>query len=408
MKTTAYLALKDISRDRRIALLVVLLLAFSYINLTFFPAFLNGLSDTFQNEVIDTGTSHIVIQPRAESKQLYLNFESSTRKKIDMVPGIVGSSGHISTTGTLFFRGRQMGARIEALAPSEDTAVTAISQKVIRGDFLTDDDGDDILLGEMVAGRKIEDMIGRQTSFGQNAEGLGGVGVGEKIKVRFSSGVEKEYRVKGIVGSQGFSAVSQTVYMSKKEAGRVLGISDKASSILVRLSDKNSADAYKKLILDLGIANADIRTWKEASTFAEGLNQTFGIVTLVTTLVGIVIVVSTVGIVIFINTSRKRRIIGVLKAIGMQENQVMLVFLAESVIFGIIGTLIGAAFVYFAVFYFNANPIPLPVGFLKPVLLTETVATSITILIVSSAAAGYVPARLASRQEILETIKVVE
>ena len=69
MKLIAFLALKDLARDRKIAALVIMLLAFSYINLTFFPAFLNGLSDTFQSEIVDTATSHIIIQPSSDSNQ---------------------------------------------------------------------------------------------------------------------------------------------------------------------------------------------------------------------------------------------------------------------------------------------------------------------------------------------------
>lgn len=408
MKIIAFLARKDLARDRKIVLLVIFLLAFSYINLTFFPAFLNGLSDTFQSEIINTGTSHIIIQPSHESNSPYLGFESSTRKKIDLIPGVAGSSAQISTSGTLFFEGREMGARIIALTPSEDSSVTIISEKVLKGDFLSDTDNNAVLLGELIAGRRIEDTIGRGTTFGRSFEGLGGVEAGQKVRIRFPNGVEKEYKVKGIVGSQGFNVVSQSVYMTKQEAEEVLGIQDKASSILVRLNNKDEAENYKKLILGLGIPNVNVQTWAEASTFAEGLNQTFGIVILVTTLVAVIIVMSTISIVIFINTARKKRIIGVLKAIGMQKDQIMLVFLFESFLFGVISTIIGMAIVYLSVFYLNANPIQLPVGDLKPSLSPATAVTAAIILIVSSLIAGYLPARMAAKQEILENIRVVE
>lgn len=408
MKATFFLAIKDMARDRKIAALVVMLLAFSYINLTFFPAFLNGLSNTFQEEIVDTGTSHIIIQPSRESDQLYLNFESSTRKKIDLVPGVVKSSSHISLSGTLFFEGKEMGVRIEAVTPSVDMEVTTVHEKILKGEYVGDDDNSEIVLGELLAGRKIEDIIGREVGFGAADEGLGGADVGEKVRIRFSNGVEKEYRIKGIAGSQGFSIVSQTVYITKKEAENILGINDKASSIIVRLNRKEDADRHKSLILGLGIPSANVRTWAEASSFAAGISQTFGIVVLVTTMVGIIIVMSTVGIVIFINTSRKKRIIGVLKAVGMQKNHIMSVFLLESVLFGVAGTLAGVVIVYLTVFLLTVSPIALPIGMLRPILPPETAVNAIFITIFSSVAAGYLPARMAAKQEILETIKTVE
>ena len=408
MKTVFFLALKDMKRDKKIVLLVVFLLAFSYVNMTFFPAFLNGLSDSFQSEIVDTGTSHILIQPSLDSNKLYLDFESSTRKKIDLIPGVVASSSHISFTGTTYYKGKELGARIEAIVPSDDIQVTTIHQKLLKGDYLSDDDINSVVLGEYVAGRKLEDTIGKQSTFGRSVEGLGGADVGSIVKIRFSNGIEKEYKVKGIVGSEGFSYVSQTIYMSKKEAERVLSLDDKASVILVKLNDKNDADRYKKLIEELGIVSAKIETWKEASSFVGGINQTFGIVISITTLVGIIIVMATIGIVIFINTTRKKRIIGVLKSIGMKKDQILMIFLIEALIFGLIGTLIGLAITYSVLFYFSASPIVVPIGLLIPSLPIQTTINAVIILIVSSLVAGYVPSRMASKQDILETIKTVE
>ncbi len=408
MRIVPFLAFKDMKRDKKIVVLVVFLLAFSYINMTFFPAFLNGLSETFQSEIVDTATSHIILQPSLESNQLYLNFESSVRKKIDLIPGVVKSSAHIYASGTAFYESKQIGIRIEGLAPSDDIEVTTINQKLLRGEYLSDDD-DSVVLGQYIAGRKIEDSIGKDSgAFGRSVEGLGGVDVGQRIKIKFSNGIEKEYKIKGIVGSEGFSFVSQTVYISKREADRVLGTNDKASAILIKLNDKNDADRYKKLILELGIVNANVETWKEASSFVNGINQTFGIVITITTLVGIIIVMATVGIVIFINTTRKKRIIGVLKAVGMQKNQILGVFLFEALFFGILGTLLGLAIVYSIIFYLTISPIVVPIGYLRPILPLETAVNAVIILLASSLIAGYLPSRMASKQEVMKNIKTVE
>lgn len=407
-KVVPFLAYKDLIKDKKIVILVIFLLSFSYVNLTFFPAFLNGLSDTFQSEVVDTATSHIIIQPRIDASSPYINFESSVRNKIDLIPGVVGSSSHISLSGTAFFEDESMGVQITALTPSEDRIVTAIHDKIEKGDFLSDTDTDQVVLGRLIAGELIEDKIGRGTGFGAVTAGLGGVKIGEKVKIRFSNGVEREYRVKGIVGSDGFSFVSQTVYITTKEAEDVLNIENKASNILVRLSSRDDADKFKKFIEDLALSSVDIKTWEEASSFAEGINQTFGIVIFVTTFVAVIIVMATIGIVIFINTARKKRIIGVLKALGMQSSLILYVFLFESVLFGIVGTAIGVFFVYATVTYFTINPIALPIGSLVPVLSTATAINAVLIIVISSVVAGYVPARMASRQKILDTIKVVE
>ena len=60
LRTVSFLAVKDLKRDKKIALLVIFLLAFSYINITFFAAFLNGLGNTFQEEVISTASGEAI------------------------------------------------------------------------------------------------------------------------------------------------------------------------------------------------------------------------------------------------------------------------------------------------------------------------------------------------------------
>src|SRR3989344_2923782 len=194
LKIVPFLAYRDMTRDRKIVLLVIFLLAFSYINLTFFPAFLNGLSNTFQSEIIDTATSHVLIEPRQESAFTYINFESSVRNKIDLIPGVVASSSHLSLSGTAFYRDEQMGISITALTPSVDRRVTTIHTKLIKGDYLSDSDTNEILLGDLVAGKKLEETIG-EGSFGAATGGLGGVDVGATARLRFSNRGQCEYGV---------------------------------------------------------------------------------------------------------------------------------------------------------------------------------------------------------------------
>ncbi|MBI2971789.1 MAG: ABC transporter permease [Candidatus Aenigmarchaeota archaeon] len=404
IRLISFLAFKDIIRDKKIALLVIFLLAFSYLNITFFSSFINGLGNTFQEEVIDTGTSHILISVPSDSGKLYLDSITKIQKKIEANPRVLATTSHITVPLKISFGDKSISVNAIAVDPSEEPDVTTIPDKVIDGTFLSSNS--DIVLGRLIAGERLEDTIGRQR-FGQLITGLD-VRVGEVVTVTYPNGVVKQYKVGGIVSSEGFAVVSQGVYFSREEAEQVLSLSDQASNILVRLDDRYAADSVKQFILEQGIASADVKTWSEASSFVGAINATFGVVILATTLVGIVIVLSTIGIVIFINTSRKRRIIGVLKAIGMSSRQIMALFLFQSFIFGVLGTLMGIGMTYGITGYLEANPIRLPVGNLRPVLTGDMVVSTALILLIASLAAGYIPARLAAKHKIIDVIKVVD
>ena len=405
LKTISFLAVKDIKRDRKIALLVVFLLAFSYINITFFAAFLNGLGNTFQESVIDTSTSHVIVTP-SDSAGKYISDVSLIRKKIELDRDVTATSERIHLPVTIFFGNKQTSVSATAIKPSDDMKVTTSASYVVSGDYLTDASDGEIVLGRFIAGEKLEDRIGRE-QFGQVIEGLG-VKVGEVVTVRFLNGVQKEFKVRGILSAEGFSSVSQDVMITQDEAKSVLGLGDHASSILIRLDDRYKANQVKQFILEQGVKNVEVKTWEEASSFVGAINSTFGIVTFATSLVGIIIVLVTIGIVIFINTSRKKRIIGVLKAIGMTSRQVMSIFILQSLLLGTAGMLLGVAIFESIRLYVNSNPIHLPIGELRLILPVDSVVTAALLIIVSAVIAGYVPARSASKQKILEAIKTVE
>ena len=404
VRTASFLAVKDLKRDKKIAMLVVFLLAFSYINITFFAAFLNGLGNTFQESVIDTSTSHIIITPSERLK--YIPDVSLIRKKIELNREVTGTSARISVPITIIFGEKQFSVSATGIKPSDDSQVTTTSNFVISGSYLSDTSSGEVVLGRFIAGERIEDTIGRE-QFGQLIEGLG-VRVGEVVTVKYSNGIQREYKVRGILSAEGFSSVSQDVFITDEEAKDVLVLEDQASSILVRLDDRYKADHVKQFILEQGIKNVDVKTWEEASSFVGAINSTFGIVIFATSLVGIIIVLVTIGIVIFINTSRKKRIIGVLKAIGMSSREVLLIFMLQSILLGTAGMLLGVGIFEAVSIYTNSNPIHLPIGDLRLILPVDSVIGAAALIIISAVIAGYVPARSASKQKILESIKTVE
>ncbi len=406
LRTVTFLAVKDLRRDKKIALLVIFLLSFSYINITFFSAFINGIGNTFQNEIINTATSHIILTPSETTSPKYISDVSALRKKIELIPHVIAIAERTNVPMTITYNNKSMPVAATGVTPSDEAMVSTLQSYVIDGSFLSDQSNDEIVLGRFIAGEKLEDTIGKQT-FGALIQGLG-VKVGQTVTVTYSNGVKKDYRVRGIVGSDTIATVSQDAYITATEANRVLNISDQASSILVKLDDKDRANSVRQLILEAGVKNVEVRTWSEASSFVGAIQAAFGIVSTVTTIVGIVVVVVTIGIVIFINTARKKRIIGVLKAIGMSSSQIMYIFLLESLIFGILGSILGIGIFSTLLFYTNSNPIKLPIGVLYPSLGSEAMIMAGLLIVISSVIAGYLPARMASRQKILDTIKTVE
>ena len=396
--------MKDLKRDRKIAILVICLITFSYLNIAFFSGFITGLGNSFQDSVVNTATSHIIITPSNNAR--YMSNVDSLRKKIDLASDVVASSPRLSVPITIIFKDNEYSTSATAVSPSEEASVTTVASYIVDGSFLSDGSDSEIVLGRLIAGQRLEDTIGKQ-QFGQLIEGLG-VRVGDVVTIKYANGVQKQYKVRGIVSSEGFNIVAQSVYITYNEAENSLGLSDQATAVLVKLNDKYKADSVKAFIQDQGVKNVELKTWLEASSFVGAITSTFGVVTLVTTIVGIIVVVATIGIVVFINTARKKRIIGVLKAIGMSSDEIMGIFLFQSIMFGLIGAGLGMTLFGALSYYTGQNPIMLPIGALQLAIPIESMLSIAAVIIVSSLIAGYVPARMASKTKILDNIKTVE
>src|SRR3990167_8469404 len=192
LRTVSFLAVKDLKRDKKIAMLVIFLLAFSYFNITFFAAFINGVGNTFQNEIVNTATSHIYITPSESGNQKYITDISSLKKKVELNPDVLATAARLKVPLTISYNNKQVSFSATALKPSDEAYVSTIPNYVIDGSFLTDQGNDEIVLGRYVAGEQIENTYGRQT-FGQLIKGLG-VKVGGVVTVTYPDGTQKDYR----------------------------------------------------------------------------------------------------------------------------------------------------------------------------------------------------------------------
>ncbi|MEK6961065.1 MAG: FtsX-like permease family protein [Nanoarchaeota archaeon] len=403
--TSAFLAAKDIAADKKTVALVIILLAFSFVNLTFSAAFIRGLGNTFQDEIVNTDTGHVVMQVRTDLNRTYLDRESLIRQKINTLPGVIGSATHTEVPAVIVANGKQVTSSLIAIKPTEESQVSWIESEIIDGKFLSDNDLDEIIIGKRLAGIKEGKEPGILKKFGRDEDGLGGVTAGDVVTVFFANGEKRQMHVKGIAGRDGPGVVLRQAFITQREAQDAANISQKATKILIKLSSRELAGAVKNMVLDLGIPGADVKTYREASSFIEALNQTFGIVVYITSIVGIIIAMIIISIVTTINVGRKRRAIAVLKAIGAQSSTILLTFTIESIIFGAAGVSLGIVLSKIIVIYLSNNPISLPIGLLRPDMTLEMMKNAAIALMAAVFISGLIPAYKGAQQEILKYIR---
>jgi putative ABC transport system permease protein len=395
LRVSAFLAWKSIQRGSKGTLaLTIMIIALIFVNLIFLPSIISGVVKTFDDQSINFDFANLVIEPREGSQ--YIDGVTGLQKKVERIPGITGTSPRIAAGVTYFYRGRNTASTLYGITPEDERSATKIADYMTEGEFLSNGDTDAIVMGVTLAGQEGEEAGGLPS--------LQGVVVGDSVEVAYPNGETRTYRVKGIYKTQSFG-VDTAAFVTSREMSGVLGLRDQASMVLVKTEVNGREDDYKMVLLSYGIQE-EIRTYQEKSGgFVDQAIQSFNIINAISTLVSLIIAVVVVFIVIFINTVNRRRQIGILKAIGIDQQIIINSYVLQVLFITAVGALAGMALAAGVMAYLTAYPLVFPGGPVYPVVEVQAILRSIASLFAVSVVAGYIPAWQIAGEDILTAIR---
>ena len=260
------------------------------------------------------------------------------------------------------------------------------------------DDRDEIILGIEIAGGD-----GAQTSSFLTLEG---VEVGDNVRLTYPNGVQREYRVKGIFHVRETQA-DRLAFVTRKEMASVLGrtvFTDRASQILISIEQAGNEAWFIEEFETLGI-NGEIRSWREYGGAVGGIVSSFDVIASLINGIGLVVAAIVMFIVIYINVLNKKRQIGILRAIGIKTNIVIISYLIQALFYAIFGIVFGGLIMHFVIDpYFINYPLDLPVGLVRLGIEATTIQKAVWGLIVAAVFAGIIPVLSIIRQSIIKSI----
>ena len=395
-----FLAVRTLVRAQKSStILLVFILFLSFLNLMFITGILAGVSAALIQQSIETSTSYIDVDPpQAPIQQSFIPNELDLRSRLAAVDGVIATARHYSTTGTLAYdRDRNghavtMGVPVIGIDPSEERDVTTIADYMVAGTYLDEGDTDQIVIGSDVAGGYGLTRLGN----------LGNARPGDRLQLTYANGVSRSYTIKGIY-RVGFS--SNYVFVPYKELEAVLGVSNYASEILIRVDPGyESIDQFKQSIEDLA-PNLKISTYAELLGQLAPITLAFDVIGVVVAVVSVVVAAITIFVMVYVNAISKRRQIGILKAIGVSQNTIVLSYVFQSLFFSACGVVSGTLVVFLALDpYLRENPILLPFGRLHLAFSSVGVAVSVVSILLAGVVAGFVPSWNVARQNIISAI----
>jgi lipoprotein-releasing system permease protein len=302
------------------------------------------------------------------------------------VPGAVAPS--VKVQAILRYASRDVGATVIGIEPRREPKVSDLPKQMRQGTL---------------------PALYRSTNAMILGDGLAakiGARVGSNITVQTSEGVRLNAHVVGLFHS-GVRSVDESTAYTLVKTGQILAQQiGLVNELRLRLGDAMAApQAAARIERETGYKSV---AWQEAS---EDLLNAFVIRnTIMYTVVGAILLVASFGTYNIISTitHEKARDIAIMKSLGFTERRVRAIFVVEAGLIGLIGALIGFALGYglcaaLGTITFK-NPFTdvtrLPIAY-SPVHYAMAAAVAI----LSSLAAGYLPARKAARVHPVDIIR---
>lgn len=402
IKTAFFIAYKTITKGHKSTVaLIIFILSLSFFNLMFVSGFLSGFSDGIMRSMINNSTAHIIVMPQEEpTHKDFILDQESVRAQLQTIPGVAATTSHYQLGGSFAYDKEKNGKFKYVSAPmigvtqAEEKMVLSVQEQIVAGEFPDYLKEDEIVLGANLAG-----------GFGtKQTTDLGGAAVGDQVQVTYANGVARTYTIRGIFkitmgGSGG------TAFISSSEAEKILSTYNNASEIMVKVDlSRNTLAEYVARIQTM-FPDLKVEDYTARLATVGILVAAFDIIALIVSIISIIVAAITIFVMIYVNAVSKRRQIGILKAIGIKESIIELSYIIQSLFYATWGVVVGLAIIFWAVVPFlTVRPIPMPFGNASLTYTSIGIFINILSLIISGILAGFIPAKIVARENILKSI----
>lgn len=328
-------------------------------------------------------------------------------------PGVTGTSAFIMGPVFTRFEGRVYAPVIRGIDPTDDDKVLPLRQYLRSGDFELR--GDSVLVGSEWAQRN-QAWVGDKVLF-YGPRQLKSLEAARDPRQAIT--LPSELTIRGIFETGRFEYDLDYMLVSLETAQNLYGSGDAVHGIALGMRDPMQADVLKQQI------NKTLTVPLHAETWMDMNRSLFGAIAMERTVMAFILffilLVAAFGLcsTLITLTVQKAREIGVLKALGATDRQILGIFVGHGLIVGIIGSVTGVALAALVLHYRNPfrdflnqklglNVFPPDIynfaAIPAEVSLVQVAAIAGAALVVCMLAA-FLPARAAARLDPVEALR---
>lgn len=325
MKTELYISWRYLSTRRKekfvsmIGAISILGVAIGVMALIVVIAVMTGFDNDLRDKMVGN-YSHLNISGyKLITKAEYETIINKISGNLDFA----GMSPYLQGQSLLKIEKGFFAVSMRGIEPQTETQVTKIKQYLIKGDLAS--------LGQnsVIIGKELALYLGLDL---------------DKEIVIFSP-LRKEYTLKivGIFNSGMYDYDLNLIFTDLATAQNILGLSDQISGIAIKLANLYAADRVKAQLAKQLDFEYNIKTWTEMNpNFFAALQLEKLTMFIILTLI-ILVASFNIASTLIVMVVEKTKDIGILKALGMNQDRVRNIFTYQGMIIGACGTVLGAS-----------------------------------------------------------------
>jgi len=313
-----FIALRHLTSRRRQTIFSVLAVGLAVMLLVWSQAMMVGFTEEMYSKTVDR-MAHVTVEPQEDEDCTHLYHKLT--EDIRAIDGVVGVSPVLAGPATFEYKDKNKNIVLQGIRVDAHDSVLHINDDIVEGRFRDlEVSSNSVVVGDTLA-EKLD------------------VEIGDTIDASFPEANPAALKVVGIYDSG--TPLDETLAITSQSTARgFLDVSDVVTSILVRGDDRDQAQAISEKIDAMGYPASG---WKETNPEIIQTLKLEGTSNAV--MLGLIIIIVSFGIVstLFMAVMEKTKEIGMLMAMGVPRRSIMMLFVMESSILGLLGAVLGVA-----------------------------------------------------------------
>jgi len=394
MKDVILLAYRDIKERKARTSLTLLGIAVGIAAVIALMSVGYGFEKSVTGELVEMADLIMVLPGKASLGGDYVelgSFDERDLKDVERIGGVKETAAGASSMEEVEYRGEKRKLEIVGIEPRDIGVVFGDIVETEEGRFLRDNDHKACLIGHSIAKDYFDEEIC----------------VNDRITIGGS-----KFRVVGVLAKQGGfkSELDSGIRVTSRDAKGILGNGD-ISWIFVRVRDIGEAEEIADEIEERIDENHKLDAFTSAMTMGSAIEQLKTIFTLLqavlVAIASISLIVASIGIMntMLMSVMERTHEVGIMKAIGAKNRNVLSLFLLESGMVSVVGGVLGCV-----LGVIGANVISIGIGAafgegIPAIVRPEVLLGGIVVAVLVGVLSGLYPARKASKMSPVEAVR---